>query len=145
MCAIEVERSLRCTEDCDAPATRVRELDEVADQVREALRRPDRIAGDDRDASDDLVRDERLLLLVEEVRLVAAEDEGRERVGSPGGYEVVCERTLTRFLFVPVSPRRDPRDEQRTGGGKRQQEHGEWEPVGERPRQVSRAGHGEPE
>ena len=52
------------------------------------LRRPDRVARDDRDAADDPVGEEGALVVAEEVRLVGAQHERRERVDAPGGDEV---------------------------------------------------------
>ena len=109
---VKVERALGCAEDRDPPAARVRELDEVADEVCEAVRRTDRVARDDRDAADHLVGNERLLIVVEEVRLVGAQDERGERVGSPRSNEIMGQLTLARLLLVAVTPRRDPREEE---------------------------------
>src|SRR5205823_14168131 len=55
--AIEGQSVLGRAEDRDPPAPRPREVEKGTDQRREAVRRADRVAGHDRDAADDPVRD----------------------------------------------------------------------------------------
>ena len=84
---VQRQAALGRAEDRDAPVARVRVLDEPADQLVEALARPDRVARDDRDAADDAVGEERRFVLGEEVRLVGAQHERRERVDAPRLHE----------------------------------------------------------
>src|SRR5439155_23565825 len=85
--AVEVETRRRGTEDRETPVARVGERDEAVDERRKLVARADRIAGDDRHPADDAVGEERPLALAEEVRLVGAERERRERVDPPRGDE----------------------------------------------------------
>src|SRR5205085_9116083 len=129
--AVEPEASLRRAEDGDPPATGMGERDEAPEQLLEAFGRPDGIARDDRDAADDLVGEEGALVLAEEVGLVGAEDERRERVGAPGGDEGAGELALAGLLAQPVAPGREPRREQPRGAGEGDEEDGGREPVAE--------------
>src|SRR5438128_10771749 len=99
-------------EDGDPPVARVRELDEALEELAVPRRRADRIARDDGHAADDLVRKERALVVGEEVRLVGAEDEGRERVHPPRRDERPRDLALPRLLPEAVPPRRKPRREE---------------------------------
>ena len=131
---VQAERILRRAEHGDAPAARVRELEEPADELGEPIRRTDRIAGDNRDPADDLVREEPRLVRVEEVRLVTSEDERRERVDPPRGDEIACELALARFLLDAVTPGSDPLEHEQRDGGDREHQHGDGKPVAERQR-----------
>ena len=62
-------------------------LDERPSELGERVRRADRVARDDRDAADDTVGEERRLAVVEEVRLVGAKHERRQRVDAPRVHE----------------------------------------------------------
>ena len=66
----------------DAPGVRVAVAREVGEQGRRGGGIADRIAGDERDAADGAVGEEGRALLVEEVRLVAAQREVGERVAA---------------------------------------------------------------
>jgi hypothetical protein len=137
--AIEVQCVLRRAEDRDAPAARPGELEEGSDERGEAIRRADRIAGHDRDAAHDLVGHERRLVVVEEVRLVAAQHERGERVGAPGRDEIACEAAVVRLERVLVAPRCKPARQQQAGAAHAQEQDGEREPFAERPGEVARA------
>ncbi len=105
---VERQEPLRGAEDRDTPVARVRMLDECGDQVVEPVVRADRVAGDDCDAADDAVGEERGLVVVEEVRLVGSQDERRERVDSPRVDECTRDRALALVLADAVAPRREP-------------------------------------
>ena len=109
---VQVETAVGGAEDRDPPVAGVRELDEPLQQLAEPRRRPDRVTGDDRDAADDLVGEEGGLVLGEEVRLVPAQDERRERVDPPRGHERPRQLPLPCLLAQPVAPRGEPRDEE---------------------------------
>ena len=143
--AVEVEQTLGRAEDRDPPVARAGEGDEAADERVQLARRADRIARHDRDAADDPVRDERPLVLAEEVRLVGAQHEGGERICSPGLDERAGELALLRLLPVQVPPRGQPGDEQPAGRGDPEQEHRDGEPVAEVAREVGRPVQVEPD
>ena len=113
---VAVEARLGCAEDRDPPVARVGEGDEAVDEVRELLGRADRVAGDDRDAADDAVGEERALTLAEEIRLVGAEHERRERVDPPGRDERTRQLAVADAVGEPVAPRCEPGHKQRDSG-----------------------------
>ena len=106
--AIARQRVLRSAEHGDAPVALVGERDVSLEEPLEAVWCAHRVPRDDGHAADDLVGEERALVLVEEVRLVGAEDERRERVDAPGCHERACELALARLLAEPVAPRPEP-------------------------------------
>ena len=138
---VHPERPFRRAEDRDAPPARVGEPHEASDQPRKAVRRPDRIAGDDRHTADHLVGEECALVIGEEVRLVPPEDERREGVDSPHRHEIAREPALPQLLRVPVPPRCDPVVEQDARRGDHEQQHRDREPLAERAGEVRRAAH----
>src|SRR5262249_35401459 len=108
--AVEAERALRNAEHGDAPAARVREVEKAADEpARVSV--PDRVAGNDRDAARDAVGEERPTVLGEEVRLVGATRERRDRVVAVARNERMRLFAVDRLLPQPVTPRREPLDE----------------------------------
>ena len=71
----------------------------------------DRVARHDCHPADDLVGEERGFLVVEEVRLVSTQDEGRQRVDSPDRHQVACQTAVVYLERVPVAPGSKPRHE----------------------------------
>ena len=88
-------------EDRDPPVALTRVGDEAPDELRPAIRRSDGIARDDRDAADDAVGEKRGLVVGEEVRLVGAEHERRERVEAPRLHECSGQLALVLGLHAP--------------------------------------------
>src|SRR6185436_12498588 len=123
--------SFRRTEDGDAPTACMREQQEGTDELAEALARTDGVARDDCDPADDLVGEERGFLVVEEVRLVSTQDEGRQRVDSPDRHQVACQTAMVYLERVPVAPGSKPPHEQETGAANRQQQDGQRKPLAE--------------
>src|SRR5439155_10452350 len=121
--AVDLEAALAGAEDRDAPVALVRECDEAGDEAVESVARTDRVAGDDGDAADDLVREEGGAVGGEEVRLVGPEHEGRERIRAPRRDEVVREPPLLRLVAQPVAPRRDRTRDDPAGAGGAEREH----------------------
>ena len=111
-------------------------LDEAADQLVQAVARPDRVARDDRDAAHDAIGEERRLVGREEVRLVGAEHEGSERVDAPGVDERARHDAFALLLHDAVAPGRDPARDYPQGGRDAEQQDREREPVAERTDQV---------
>jgi hypothetical protein len=109
---VQLEPRLGRAEDRHAPVAAAGVRDERVHQPVECFRRSDRITGDDRDAADDAVGEERGLVGAEEERLVGAENERCERVRSPRAHELQRERTLARFLHDAMPPGREPEREQ---------------------------------
>ena len=137
--SVRRERRFRGAEDRDAPAAFVRKRDEAAYERRRSLGRPDRVPGDDRHSTDDPVREERGLVLREEVRLVAAQHEGRQRICTPGGDQVVREAPLAKLLPMAIAPRRQPVGKELRGGREHEQQHRDREHFPEGARQVRRS------
>ena len=132
MRAVDVEGPFGRAEDGDAPVACMREQQEGADEPAEALTGTDRVSRHDCHSADDLVREERGFLVVEEIRLVPAQDEGRQRVDSPDRHQVACQTAVVYLERVPVAPRSKPRHEQETGGANREQQDGQRKPLTER-------------
>jgi hypothetical protein len=98
----------------------------------------DRVAGDDGDPGYDLVREERSLVLAEEVRLVRSECERRKRVDAERLDELLRALALTCLLTQAVAPRREPGPQEPEAGRDRDDEDGEREPFPEAPDDVLR-------
>jgi hypothetical protein len=115
----------------------MREAKKCSDQLGEAFVRSDRIPGDNRHSADHLVCDESPLVLVEEIRLVPAQDEGCERVDAPGGDEVTGQPAMARFLCVPVAPGCEPVEQEDSDRADGEEQHRQWEPFAERAGQMA--------
>ena len=85
--SVELEVALAGAEHRDPPVALVRESREGGQQALDRIALADWIAGDDGDARDHLVRQEGALVGREEVRLVRAKDEGRQRVDAVAAHE----------------------------------------------------------
>ena len=136
VCGVDRQPGFGCAEDRDPPVAGASASDEAADERGAFVRRADRIAGDDCDAADDAVGEERRLVVVEEVRLVGAEDERRQRVDAPGLDECRRQLPLALCLHDAMPPRCEPAADDPRRRRHAEQEEREREPVAERAAQV---------
>src|SRR5262249_7387915 len=130
--AVEPEPPFRRAEDGDAPVARVRVLGEAPHERVEALRRADRVAGDDGDAAGAAGGGERVAGGAEEVRLAPAQHERRERIPPPRLHERAHRLALVRLLPDAVPPWGEPRRDDRRGRDQAEQQHGYREPLPDR-------------
>jgi hypothetical protein len=65
----------------------------------------------------------------EEVRLVPAQDERRERIDAPGPNEGVRQLPLARLLRQPVTPGREPLEQEHARCADGEQQDGDREPL----------------
>src|SRR3989442_1438518 len=137
MFAVDAESGFRGAEDRNSPPARMRKAEKRSDQLGSALGRSDRITGDDRHAAHHLVGDEGPLVLVEEIGLVPAQDEWRERVRAPGCDEVTSHPAMAHFLRVPVPPGCKPVEQQDSHRAEGEEQHREWKPLAERSGQMA--------
>ena len=128
---VERERILGRPEHGHPPAAAACEDEEAREQRLQGIRLSDRVAGHDRHAADDTVGEERVLVRREEVRLVRAQCERRERVCPPGAYERSREVPFRAGLGELVPPRRDGSGERPRDAGGDEDEHRQREPTAE--------------
>ena len=142
--AVDVEAALADAENGDPPVALPGERDEPGDKPVELGGRADRVARHDRNSADDPIGEERALVLAEEVRLVGAQHERRERVCAPPRDQTARRLPLPRLLLLPVPPGRQPRGEEPADACQAQDQDRDREPLAEAVTDVRRAAQRKP-